>query len=278
MAQKCRNAKGGFTLIELLVVIAIIALLMSILMPALTRVKKQARTVACLGLLKQWGLFFSMYTEENDGYLMEGFSGVASGGHNRWVKAMGAYHKWDSELTCCPNATKEWVSREGVNLNRQGTYLGSTTAWGYSQDTGWLDQMKGSYGINGWCNNPDPGHSHGGKPEQYHWRTPSVSRAAYVPLFLGAQRYNVWPEHMDGPPDFDGQNWGDLGHMGRVCLNRHSGFNNGLFLDYSARKIGLKELYVLKWHKEYLTSGPWTRAGGVMPGDWPEWLRPFKDY
>ena len=67
-----RKAKA-FTLIELLVVIAIIALLMSILMPALTRVKKQARTVACLGLLKQWSQFFSMYTEENDGYLMEGF-------------------------------------------------------------------------------------------------------------------------------------------------------------------------------------------------------------
>jgi len=59
-------------LIELLVVIAIIALLLAILMPALSRVKRQARTVACQALLKQWGAIWSMYCDDNNGHFSRG--------------------------------------------------------------------------------------------------------------------------------------------------------------------------------------------------------------
>ena len=272
--------RKGFTLIELLVVIAIIALLMSILMPALGRVKRQARTSACLGLLRQWGVFFRMYVDEHDGYFMEGFSGVYPSGNNRWCKAMKAYHKWDSELTCCPNATKPWYEKSGADNSLAGTFRGSTTAWGYYQDGGWEEPLKGSYGINGWCNNPDPGRSHSGKPEEYHWRSPDIPGAAYVPLFTASQRYNNWPEHTDPPPVSDGQYWSDGSgaHIFRIVLNRHDGFINALFMDWSARKVGLKEIWTLKWHKAYNQAGPWTRAGGAVGSDWPEWMRPFKEY
>jgi prepilin-type processing-associated H-X9-DG protein len=48
--------------------------------------------------------------------------------------------------------------------------------------------------------------------------------------------------------------------MDRYVINRHSGAINGLFLDWSVRKIGLKELWTLKWHRTFDINGPWTLA------------------
>jgi len=58
--------KKGFTLIELLVVIAIIALLLSILTPALNSVKERAKRILCLNALRQWGIAITAYNAAND--------------------------------------------------------------------------------------------------------------------------------------------------------------------------------------------------------------------
>ena len=270
--------RRGFTLIELLVVIAIIALLMAVLMPALQRVRRQAKSVACLSRLKQWSLYFAMYAEDHDGRFMAGHTAQPQA--NRWISALGDYYKWDDEFTCCPNATKPWVEEYGVDSGAAGKDVGVTMAWGYMPGgSHWKKPMKGSYGTNGYIVDAPSG----GEPRgdaSWYWRGPNVAGAARIPLLLGAQRYNGVVDSVDGPPEYDGQGWaeGGGGRMLRYCLNRHDGFVNGLFMDFSLRKIGLKELWTFKWHRQYDTSGHWTTAGGCSPGDWPEWMSSFKDY
>jgi len=69
------RSRRGFTLIELLVVISIIALLMAILMPALSKAKKQAQATTCLSGLKQIGVAANLYAQEFDWFIPRGSTG-----------------------------------------------------------------------------------------------------------------------------------------------------------------------------------------------------------
>jgi prepilin-type N-terminal cleavage/methylation domain-containing protein len=288
------SKRRGFTLIELLVVIAIIALLMSILMPALNRVKKQARATACLSQLKQWGLAFSLYCQDNDGYFFTGevrgtrgtvmatidgetrLRNVGSGGF--WRITMAPYSR-DKKMWLCPQAVKP-PPRGGIPIGGW-----SYTAWETDGDTG-------SYGLNGWILNlrasrlpadrtdgwDRPDLDTDGRPR--HWGMPPSQYGNDVPVFAGGWWVDFWPLDTDQPPSTsDGpRDVVGVNEMIRVCVDRHDGFLGTLFADWSVRKIGLKELWTLKWHKTYNTRGVWTTAGGAAQSDWPEWMRHYKDF
>jgi prepilin-type processing-associated H-X9-DG protein len=66
--------------------------------------------------------------------------------------------------------------------------------------------------------------------------------------------------------------------MRRVCLNRHSQAINVAFMDWSIRKVDLKELWTLKWHKNFNTHGAWTKAGGATADKWPDWMKGMTEH
>jgi len=72
----------AFTLIELLVVIAIIAILMAILMPALSRAREQGKRAVCMAHIKQMGLSWVLYADENDQKIVNACTVANTEGHD----------------------------------------------------------------------------------------------------------------------------------------------------------------------------------------------------
>jgi len=274
--------KNGFTLIELLVVIAIIAMLLAILMPALATIKKQAQRVICVSNLAQWGLMFTLYTEDHDGHFFSGYynytdpNGIkhTSSDSDLWPYAMEPYYQLP-ELKFCPSGSYEWG--------------------GDSEDI-----FSGDYGINGWvCDTPKEILKTQGHDTANSWRTMDITNAGNIPLMADAIWYTARPENGDLPPKFEGQLYEDepdrsmsgtyfrdfsdeldeeasdgytediSNHMRRFAVNRHRGTLNVLFMDGMVQSISPKKLWRLKWHKKYNTGAP-------LP-EWPEWMSTFKE-
>lgn len=269
------NKRKAFTLIELLVVIAIIALLMAVLMPALNRAKKQAKMVACQAKLKQWGLIWSLYCDDNNGYFPE--AGTLGWKRGTWIIALRAQWETRSDILKCPMAKKR-LPTDQVWGGPSHTYImGSGGAGNLREEC--------SYGGSNWIYQARPGETAiQSRPTEWNWKTPNVRGANDIPIFADTMWRGGGPYEKGtrgDPPQFDGQWLGYNREMMHFVINRHNGFINATFLDWTVRKVGLKELWTLKWHRQFKTSGPeapWTTAGGVSFTDWPEWMRPFKDY
>jgi len=88
--QTARRLRA-FTLVELLVVIGIIALLISVLMPALARARGAAKAIACGSNLRQIGQAIYMYANDNKGVLPVGRYALDSGGNMIWDTQLSRY-------------------------------------------------------------------------------------------------------------------------------------------------------------------------------------------
>jgi prepilin-type processing-associated H-X9-DG protein len=263
---------------------------MAILLPALHRARNQARAVVCQANLKQWGTTFAVYIEENNGHIPK-YSGdllwflrgtyIYEGDPNNPLIQQDINTKG---IACCPMATKSGdglgtfgasASMGIYSYDMEGTTGSTFRAWEIIQP---LPKFRGSYGFNGELINKFPSLSEISNPNVRRIsdiNIYSLKNRTEIPLFLDSITYHGSMTRILNriiEPPITELSYHDF------CINRHYGHVNGLFLDWSVRKIGLKQLWKLRWNEDFDRANQWTIAGGVQPENWPEWMWGFKDY
>jgi prepilin-type N-terminal cleavage/methylation domain-containing protein/prepilin-type processing-associated H-X9-DG protein len=109
------HQRGGFTLVELLVVIGIIALLISILLPALSKARRSANTLACLANLRSIAQGMQMYASQN--------SGAFPGSVNTSARFLWGANGRNYDDNNCPTVVQDWdwqspiLTVMGMNFN-----------------------------------------------------------------------------------------------------------------------------------------------------------------
>jgi len=245
--RKKFSNRAGFTLIELLVVIAIISLLMAILMPALSYVRKQARSTACQSNLRQLSLAMTLYTQDHDDKTMP-FVGIDQAGEY-WFHQLAPYlsakgYKKD------PQAHKEGVMRVAFCPETKRPENSSATMTIGTAYRSWLFmEGEGSYGLNLWMLPDNKLYSF---PTQNYYKKYSDTKSD-VPLLGDSVWVGSWPDRDDTVPNDLIQGTG-MAHsnglfMGRFCIDRHKKAVNIGFVDTRAERVYLEDLWTLKWHR-----------------------------
>ena len=276
--------RTAFTLVELLVVIAIIVLLMGTLIPTLNKIRRRAKATICRSNVRQWGLVFKLYGEDNEAKLPQSFPGGNLNAREAyWLNATLPYFK-DKDRRFCPST--KVVYKPGYFKNTPGSTF---ACWGPladgDPDSWYVDFDTGSYGINDWCATPLPGEStYWWHPSKNAWKTQLAKGANRIPLFGdcaivggGFTQDDDLPPTKE-PPPYTGWNqhtngWTASNAMGLFCLPRHEGAINLVFLDGSVGAVLLRALWTLKWHRNFEINGQWSPRNAT----WPKWMLKFGD-
>jgi len=212
----------GFTLIELLVVIAIIALLMSILLPALGKAKEQAKAAACLNNLRQIGLAAMLYAEDNK--LMV----PRNGGY--WILLFMPYLGKENNDPCDYREIKIYNCRSFPDKEQTVDYVVNS----------WNDDFDEVDGPSKLTEFRRPGSTIYLADNEYGWWRPIITNEQE--LIDYDSYFDVWNfQHL---PDSDRQ---DRTYGRRVARDRHRHGCNNMFLDGHAEWVAAADMTTRMW-------------------------------
>jgi prepilin-type N-terminal cleavage/methylation domain-containing protein/prepilin-type processing-associated H-X9-DG protein len=278
--RKPNHTARGFTLVELLVVIGIIALLVSILLPALNRARSHAATVQCLSNLRQLGQAQTMYNQE---FRHRMIPEVTIG--QLWHVVLKPYlggkvtakqskdEMTQDQIFLCPMAPQRVDEGNiGPSVNPFEAYMTQYLTGGNKA----FGKVWSSYGINRYMQDPEPSDKAGGKPIpppagdwrqgyfHYYYKYDQHIPVNYLTL-ANTQKYGDIPMYFDSrwretdpvknTEDYwrDGTPINSLSAIADVANKRHGKVANVYFADGSARSVPLPELWALQWHAKWVS-------------------------
>ena len=238
----------GFTLIELLVVIAIIALLLSVIMPALGKAKKLAKSMVCKTNLRSLQLGNILYIEDHDGTHI-------IGGDRLWVNEIATYLDDVDEARYCPEAKESKFTPDPSNFTKVQVNGTRNKPWGL-----WNEGLQrydlGAYTVNNWLYSKImwQGSSEEVPHQNRYTKAGMIQNSGVVPVFMDGIRWGTGPDnHASFDParggDIDWENGKQEPSFSRVLINRHSGKGNIAFYDGHVEQVYLPDYFTLKWHK-----------------------------